>query len=58
MMSNRKYQVMLLPDMEVIEEGLSLEEADAWQGAYNSVIHGDPHTAVIAERGGEMGIHA
>ena len=49
MSSERKYQVLLLPEREVAERGCSLREASAWIGAYNQIIEGEPSLAVIGE---------
>lgn len=49
MSDERKYQVWLLPELEVVERGCNLREADAWTRTYNRVIEGDPAVAVIAE---------
>jgi len=49
MFSERTYQVILLPQMEVAEQSCTLGEANAWINAYNEVIQGQPSRAVIGQ---------
>ena len=43
MSSERVYEVMLLPAMEVAERFCTLREAEAWMRTYNEVAGGFPH---------------
>ena len=49
------YSVLLLPQYELVARGLSLRDATAWVRTYNSVIHGDPAQAVVAEEYSQRG---
>jgi len=49
-MSNKRvYQVILLPQMDVVQRSCDLSEANAWIHAYNEVIQGRPSRAVIGQ---------
>ena len=47
------YRVVLLPQMEIAAERLSLREAQAWVQAYNQIMQSPRRQAVIAEEQGE-----
>ena len=49
MFDQQRYQVVLLPQMEVVQRACSLREAGAWIAAYNEVMQDEPGRAVIAE---------
>ncbi len=49
MNNQRKYRVLLLPQMETVERACSLREATAWTETYNRLIQGEPNMAVIAD---------
>ncbi len=49
MCNERKYAILLLPEMAVVERACSLTEAGAWAETYNRVIGGEPTRAVITE---------
>jgi len=50
MFHDRMYQIVLLPQTEVVERACSLREARAWIRAYNEIMEGEPSQAVIAEQ--------
>lgn len=52
------YSVLLLPQYELVARGMSLRDATAWARTYNSVIHGDPAQAVVAEEFSQRGYPA
>lgn len=52
MSSERTYEVMLLPKMEVAERFCTLREADAWMRTYNDVAGGFPLAVVAEDRRG------
>lgn len=43
------YSVLLLPAHEVVAQGLTQREAEAWVRTYNDALGGSPSQAILAE---------